>query len=120
MTFKTRRIAASDRIRNQIDLKLVDEKGRAIGLLLIRREVDMIDISDENPNGYWNIAPGRYVEYSVQPTRNGITYGATQISKRIDPAKADVAIAKALDASMKRYVKKYGVQNSGFKAQNRR
>lgn len=101
----TPRIEWTTKTTEAIDFGLVDEKGRAVGVVVMRAPVEMVESGN---NGY-DYPPGKGFTADVMAARNGNTYGA------INPfiffpteEEREAWIAKRVAGAKRRYVKKYG------------
>ena len=108
MTIKTRRQQLAPQTHYSLAFGLYDEKGRECGVTVYQREVEFIPVGDEQCC-YYTREPGCYLEVRVQPTRNGVSYGAWQREVYFSGEVAAMAHISRLTASTrKRYAKKYG------------
>ena len=88
-----------------IDFGIKDEKGRAVGVVVMRADCEMVE--SENNYGY-DYPPGSGYTADVMAARNGSTYGAINPFIYFPSEEAREAwIAKRVDGTKKRYLKKY-------------
>lgn len=100
-----------------IDLGLVDDKNRKIGIEVTLHEETYRALSDEEAEknkaenygyGHWytSVAPGHYFVAYAMVTRDGKTFGASQFEKRfVTEAERIAYVAKRIATARVRYSK---------------
>lgn len=90
----------------RIDFGLVDERGRAIGVLVTTYEVDATPVPAEQRYGGYDMEPGHYFVAYVHATRNGEHFGALQRSGYFTTERMrDAYVADRVAAARKRYTR---------------
>lgn len=88
--------------RAHVDLGLLDQRGRAIGVVINRRELDLVEI----PDAEWGykLPAGHYHGAIVEVARNGHSFGASQ-SEHLASSEAELNayIAKRISGARTRY-----------------
>lgn len=94
--------------KQYIGLGRFDEKGRKVGVLIVQWECDAVAVADDQ-SGYTQIEPGHYFFARVQPTRNGVSFGASQTAfYHRDLDRVTEWIKRRVDSTDRRYARKYG------------
>lgn len=94
-----------------LDCEMTDDKGRKIGAVASRSTVDAtyFPAHSEKWHTYSRYAPGRYFAASVQQTRNGVSYGASQDRVLFETeAERDAWVEKRFSDILKATAKKFG------------
>lgn len=96
-----------------VDLGVVDNRGRKIGLALSRSVQTFVPADESATSGYWCVVePGTYSCVNAQVTRNGNRYGAGQPTMRFEwVEKREEWIAKKIEACRKANLKKFASFN---------
>jgi hypothetical protein len=92
---------------NKIDLGIVDQKNRKIGIEIWVWEQDYVELP-ENATSWWEIPVGHYFMVKACVTRNGDIFGALQPDLEFKTAKErDAYIEKRIASTKKRYEKTF-------------
>jgi hypothetical protein len=109
-TIRTKKISTVREALERVDFCALDNKGRKVGALIIRET----EIYEEMSNAEFKatfmaslVRPGTWYTYSVQTTRDGFLFGATQPTHYFASVEErDIAIHAHLARSMKSAAKK--------------
>ncbi len=99
----------SDRENTRVDFGIQDEKGRAVGTIVVRSVavyVPAVPDADGYISSYSRCLPGTYFVAEVQLTRDGRAFGASQATRQFGTVEEREAyIAKYLVETPKRVAK---------------
>jgi len=106
--------AVSNRMEVAVDFGLLDSRGRKIGAIISRYEVDVIEMPPGSTGGMRFRSPrigvGVWPVGAVQMTRDGKSYGASFHSEVFSTSEEREAhIERRLADMKKRMIKKFGV-----------
>lgn len=94
-----------------IEFGFADQRGRAIGIIITRREVEYVAAPAGRTWGYQR-APGRYFYADAHVTRNDKRFGAMQADHYFDSeAEREAWITKRVASCRKANAKKFAAQS---------
>lgn len=108
MSNLTMRDGQTELTRSVTDFGVTDDRGRAVGALVVISTVEFVPIPEGQTWGY-RVDAGKYVEVNTQAQRGGKRFGASTATKLFaNRSEADEHAAGYLDRAAKRASKKWG------------